>query len=199
MGWVPDNVIAEMRHSHNLGIFMRVGTSPPLHLWMGVNRVPIGFDSIDPDGTIYVGGGQLVGIPSLEVLINGVSDAVEFSVSGVDALTGSRMIDSIPPVRGCLVHIGITTLDKYNQPMTKPIPVWLGTASHVSETRSPANDGSPITLALSLSVVTGENTRSRASQALWSSAHQKALYPTDLFCDNTGSLSRGVQPTWPNY
>jgi hypothetical protein len=199
MGWVPDIIVAALRQSHNLGVFMRVGTSPPLHIWFGIGDVPIGFESIDPGGTVYMGGGQLIGVPSLEVLINGISDAVDFSISGVDATTGNAMLNSIPAVRGCLVHIGLTTLDDYNQPMSSPIPIWLGTASHLSETRPPVKEDEQVTLSLSLSVVTGENTRSRPSQALWSSAQHKSNHPGDLFCDNTGALSRGLQPVWPNY
>lgn len=197
MGWVPDEVIEAMRGSHELGLFLRVDTDPPLHLYFGVNDIPIGFDSIDPDGTVYLGGGRLIGIPSLEVLVNGTSDAVDFTISGVDPATGARMLDSIPPVRGKLVQMGLTTLDEYYQPMTDIIPIWTGTASHPKEARAPIQAGETATLSLSLAVVAGENTRSRAARSLWSSAHQKALAPTDLFCDQTARLARGVDPIWP--
>lgn len=197
MGWVPDEVIEAMRGSHELGLFLRVDTDPPLHLYFGVNDIPIGFDSIDPDGTVYLGGGRLVGIPSLEVLVNGTSDAVDFTISGIDPATGARMLDSIPPVRGKLVQMGLTTLDEYYQPVTDIIPIWTGMASHPKEARAPIQAGETATLSLSLAVVAGENTRSRAARSLWSSAHQKALAPTDLFCDQTARLARGVDPVWP--
>ncbi len=32
MGWVPDNVIDELRGSHQLGIFLRIATDPALHM-----------------------------------------------------------------------------------------------------------------------------------------------------------------------
>lgn len=197
MGWVPDAIIEEMRGSHTLGIFLRVDTDPPLRLWFGTNEVPIGFDGIDPDGVVYQGGGELVGIPSIEVLVNGTSDAVDFTLSGIDPATGARMLDSIPPVRGKLVQLGIMTLDQYHQPMAKIIPIWTGIASHPKEARAPIQAGETATLSLSLAVVAGENTRSRAARSLWSSAHQKALAPTDLFCDQTARLARGVDPVWP--
>ncbi|MCD7109703.1 hypothetical protein LRX75_11710 [Rhizobium sp. DKSPLA3] len=199
MGWVPDNIIEELRGSHQLGIFMRVGTDPPLHLWFGVNDMPIGFDSIDPTGTVYLGGGRLQGIPTLEILVNGTSDSVEFTVTGIDPETGSKMIDSLPPVRGAEVHMGITTLDQYFQPMSSIIPLWCGTASHVGESRPAVQSGQGSSLTLSLAVASGNETRSRPSRSLWSSAHQKAIYPTDKFCDGTARLARGVQPVWPQY
>lgn len=197
--YVPAAVVEAMRGSHQLGLFLRVDTEPALHLWFGINDVPIGFDGIDPDGTVYLGGGRLVGIPSLEILVNGTSDAVEFFVSGIDPATGSKMLDSIPPVRGKLVQVGLTTLDNYFQPMTKIIPIWTGIASHPKEGRPAIKEGETATLTLALSVVSGENTRSRPSRALWSDAMQKAISPTDNFCKQTAGLARGTQPVWPNY
>ncbi|KQR77574.1 hypothetical protein [Rhizobium sp. Leaf341] len=199
MGWVPDNIIQELRGSHQLGIFMRVDTDPALHLWFGVNDMPIGFDSIDPDGTVYLGGGRLQGIPTLEILVNGTSDSVEFTISGIEPEAGSKMINSLPPVRGAEVHMGITTLDQYFQPMSKIIPLWQGTASHIGEASPAVQSGQSPSLTLSLAVAAGNETRSRPSRSLWSSAHQKAIYPTDKFCDGTARLARGVQPSWPQY
>ncbi|MBX4870574.1 hypothetical protein HJA85_27005 [Rhizobium bangladeshense] len=195
--YVPANVVEEMRGSHQLGVFLRIDTEPALHMWFGVNDVPIGFDGIDPDGTVYLGGGRLIGVPSLEVLVNGTSDAVDFSVSGIDPATGAAMLDSIPAVRGKMVQIGLTTLDQYYQPMSQIIPIWTGLASHPKESRPPIREGETATLSLSLAVVAGENTRSRPSKALWSDAMQRSLYPTDAFCNGTGRLARGIQPKWP--
>lgn len=196
MGYVPAAVIERLQGSHELGVFMRVDTDPALHLYFGISDIPANFDGVDPDGTVYLGGGRLNGIPTLEVLVNGTSDAVEFSMSGIDPTTAAKTLDSLPEVRGAGVMLGITTLDDYFQPMTNPIPIWDGTASHVSESSPPvAYDQSP-SLTLSLSVMAGETTRSRAARVLWSPPHQKALSPTDKFCDGTARLARGVQPAW---
>ncbi len=199
MGWIPDAIIEEMRGSHQLGLFMRVATDPALHIWFGVNDIPAGFDSIDPNGTVYLGGGKLIGIPTLEVLVNGTSDSVEFTISGIDADTAAKTLDSIPPVRGVAVHMGITTLDQYYQPMSAVLPIWEGIASHISEASLAVPSDQPVSLTLSLAVVSGEATRSRAARSLWSAPHQKAISPTDRFCDGTARLARGVQPAWPNF
>lgn len=196
MGWVPDNVIDELRGSHQLGIFLRISTDPALHMWFGINDIPANFDSIDPDGTVYLGGGKLVGVPTLEVLVNGTADSVEFTLSGIDATTAAKTIDSLPVVRGATVQMGITTLDQYFQPMSDIIPIWTGTASHVGEQSPATPSGQSVTLTLSLAVVAGEATRSRPARTLWSSAHQKAISSSDKFCDETARLARGVQPTW---
>lgn len=197
--YVPQAVLDDMGTSHQLGIFFRLDTDPGLHIWVGVNDIPAGFDSIDEDGSVYLGGGRLLNVPTLEVLVNGQSGSVEFGLSGIDPSSAQKVIDNLPDVRGKELKIGITTLDQYYQPTSKIISLWTGTASHPNES-SPAVSGteSPTTT-LSLAVVSGTNTRSRASQVLWSAAHQKALYPTDLFCDGTARLARGVAPAWPNY
>ncbi|CDN52542.1 Hypothetical protein RG1141_CH01770 [Neorhizobium galegae bv. officinalis bv. officinalis str. HAMBI 1141] len=196
MGWVPDNVIEEMRGSHTLGIFMHVATDPPLHVWFGAEDLPANFDSVDETGAIYLGGGILNGLPTLEVLLNGASDAVDFSLSGIDPVTGAEMIGSIPPLRGKAVTIGVTTLDDYFQPMSSIIPLWQGIASHLTEQSAPVRSDQAPTLTLSLSVMAGEASRSRPSRSLWSSPHQKAISATDKFCDDTARLGRGVQPAW---
>lgn len=196
MGWVPDNVIEALGQSHQLGIFLRIDTDPALHLWFGVNDIPIGFDSIDPDGTVYLGGGRLIGVPTLEVLVNGTSDSVEFTISGVDPVAGARMLSQIPEVRGADVVMGLTTLDQYFQPMSSIIPIWSGTAAYTGESSAAVQGTANVSLSLSLAVVSGETTRSRAARTFWSSAHQKALSPTDKFCDETQRLARGVDPTW---
>ncbi|TIP07812.1 hypothetical protein [Mesorhizobium sp.] len=188
-----------MATSHQLAIFFRLDTDPGLHIWVGINDIPAGFDSIDPDGTVYLGGGRLLNIPTLEVLVNGQSSSAEFGLSGIDPDTALKVIDNLPDVRGKDVKIGFTTLDKHYQPVTSIIALWTGTASHPTES-SPLVPGteSPTTT-ISLAVVSGTNTRSRASQVLWSGPHQKALYPTDKGCDGTARLARGVAPAWPNY
>lgn len=197
--YVPQAVLASMAQSHILGIFFRLDTDPGLHIWVGINDIPAGFDSLDEDGTVYLGGGRLLNIPTLEVLVNGQSSSVEFGLSGIDPGTALKVLDSLPDVRGKDLKIGFTTLDQYYQPTTSIIPLWTGTASHPTESSPPVSGEESPTTIVSLAVVSGTNTRSRASQSLWSAPHHRALYPTDAFCDGTARLARGVAPAWPNY
>lgn len=197
--WLPTNIVDELRGSHQLGVFLNVQTDPALHLYFGVGDIPAGIDSIDPSGTVYYGGGRLNGVPSLEMLIMGASSTAEFVLSGISVDTGARTVVELPPMRGKAVYIGITTLDEYYQPMSAILPMWNGEASHVVEASGPVNGNGDRTMSLSLAVTSGEKTRSRPSRALWSAAMQKALSPTDRFCDGTARLARGVQPVWPLY
>ncbi|MCF6120905.1 hypothetical protein L2449_29190 [Mesorhizobium muleiense] len=188
-----------MAGSHILGIFFRLETDPGLHIWAGVNDIPAGFDSIDPDGTVYLGGGRLLNIPTLEVLVNGQSSSVEFGIAGIDPSTAQKVVDTMPDVRGKDLKIGFTTLDQYYQPMSSIVALWTGTASHPTESSPPVTGGEDKKTNLSLAVVSGTNTRSRSAQVTWTPAHQKALYPTDEFCSGVARLGRGVAPPWPDY
>lgn len=197
--YIPPDVIEALRGSHNLGIFMSLQTDPPLHIWFGVNDIPARIDSVDAEGTVYQGGGRLIGVPTLETQVNGTSDSVEFTLSGIDVDTGTALADSIPEVRGRDLYVGLTTLDEYYQPMSAIIPIWQGRASHTGEASQAVSGTENRTMSLSLLVTTGSDTRSRSSSALWSSAQHKSVYSTDLFFDNTATLARGVQPKWPKW
>lgn len=198
MDYVPDSIIEAMRGSHQPALFLRVDTDPPLHLRLGGHDIPMGIDSVDPEGAIYLGC-RLQGIPTLEILINGTADSVEFSLSGIDPDTAMSMVESLPPVRGAAVQVGITTLDQYYQPMSSIVWLWHGTASHLRRASPPVKSNQDRTVQLALVVASGEDGRSRGTQVLWSDAHQKSEYPTDDFFKNMQRMARGLQAVWPNF
>lgn len=198
---VPDNVIEALRGSHRLGIFFYLDTAPePMRLWLGINDIPAGIDSVDPDtNQRYVGGGVLQDIPNLEAVINGVADRADFTLSGLDPAEVARTdLDAID-VRGKDFYVGITTLDDDHQPMSSIIPLITGRASYQTEHMPPVGPEDPITVTRGISVGFGITTRDRQSQALWSSVHHRAAHPDDAFCDGTSRLERGVSPSWPRF
>ncbi|HBF30866.1 hypothetical protein [Rhizobium sp.] len=197
--YVPESITKEMEGSHQLGIFVNIQTDPALHLWFGVNDIPAQIDAVDADGTVYLGCGYLNGLPTLETQINGTSDSIELSLSGLNPATGTSLLNSIPAVRGCEIYTGLTTLDQYYQPMSAIIPIWQGKASHTA-IESPAVSGTDNrSMSISLVCTTGSDTRSRPSYARWSDAQIQAEHPGDLFGQQTSRLARGVQPAWPNF
>lgn len=197
---IADAVIEALRRDHILGIFVRCEFTPkPLCLWFGTNDVELGMESVDEDGTVYLGGGILQGVPELEVLVNGIADRVEFTLAGIDPSSLDRYEIEQYQVRGAPVYVGITCLDDYYQPVAPIQPLWDGRASFVRETMPPVSGEESPTVMLMLSVGSGVTTRARASASIWSAAHQRALYPTDAFCDGTARLARGVAPTWPRF
>lgn len=197
MGWIPDEIVDSLRKSSILGIFIRMDTDPPLRLWFGVNDIEMAMSYVEEEEAVYLGGGQLNGVPNIEVPINGVADRVDFIISGIDPATAASVMDSIPAVRGADFHIGTTTLDEYYQPLSPIIPLMRGVASGTSERSESASGDEKFTTSVALSVGFGSVTRSRKSASIWSQAQQKALYPTDDFCKNTARQARGTLTAWP--
>jgi hypothetical protein len=200
MARVPDNVIEEMRGSHMLAIFLHIATTPPTRVWLGVNDIPAGIDSVDPTTKeTYIGGGWLREIPNLEIVVNGRAERADFILSGIKPGDTAQVdFDELTAeIRGKAFRIGITTLDEYYQPMSSIIPLIYGKVSHPTESSPTVTGDESPSVTLGLSVGFGATTRDRASQVLWSTPHHKSKFPTDRFCDQTARLERGSNPTWP--
>jgi hypothetical protein len=198
---ISDEISEALRGDHQLGIFVYCAFSPqPLALWFGVNDIEmeLGFLSI-AGGVEFLGGGVLQGVPELEVLVNGIADRVEFTLAGIDPSSYERSDIESYTVRGAEVYVGITCLDDYYQPVAPIQPLWDGRASFVRESMPPVTGSESPTVQLLLSVGSGVTTRARSSASIWSAPHQRALYPTDAFCDGTARLARGVAPTFPRF
>lgn len=199
MGWLPDDVIDAMRGSHQLAVFFRLDIDPPLRLWMGINDVPTKIEAVDGDGAVYLGAGRLINVPELEVLVNGVADRVDFTLSGIDPDEAAKLNLHDVDLRGKAVHVAITVLDDYYQPIVDPIPVWTGRASLVAESSPPVTGTQSPATTIALSAAAGVPSRERVSASLWSDAQHQALFPGDLFCAGTARLARGVAPSWPRF
>jgi hypothetical protein len=201
MPYVSGTVVSALRQSVNLGIFFRLATTPAaLRLCLGVNDVPIGIESVDPDGSVYVGAGRLIGIPQLEVLLNGLADRIEFYVDGVSNDDLVNLAPAAASVKGKAVTVGIATLDKRFQPTTNIIPLWSGFADFWSMQRKvqPIGETNPSQM-IALSVGTGDLARSRSRRSYWTSAQQKAVSATDEFCDRVARYSSTYEVTWPRF
>lgn len=197
---VPETVIDALRRSHLLGLFFRLDTAIPMRVWLGINDIPAGIESVDPSNQeTYLGGGILHEIPNLEAVLNGKADRAEFIISGIDPNSMAPFDMDEIDVRGKDFHVAITTLDDNYQPMSNLIPLMTGRGSFLTERSDAVTGTDNQTITLGLSVGFGITTRDRNSQVLWSPQHQKAMYPTDQFCDNTARLERGVAPAWPRY
>lgn len=201
MARVPDHICEEMRGSHLLALFLHVATEPnPTRVWVGINNIPAGIDSVDPTtNEIYIGGGWLRGIPNMEILLNGRAERADFLLSGIPPGEVTQVdFDQLTlELRGKKFRVGITTLDQYYQPMSSILPLITGTVSHPTESSPTVTGQEAPSVTLGLSVGFGSTTRDRSSQVLWSTPHHKAKFPTDKFCDQTARLERGANPTWP--
>lgn len=195
----PATVIDALRRGRPLAVFVRLDIDPPLGFWFGVNDINVGMEDVDVGTITYHAGGQLLGIPELEVLVNGVADRIEIMLSAISPKDVEGADLSTADVRGKELHIGFTALDKYLQPVTSPIPFWSGVASHVVDAMPTVVGEEQPSITWALSVGSGVTTRAYPAASLWSHAQQTALYPTDDFCKGTARLSRGSIPSWPTF
>lgn len=200
MAYVADATIAAMRGSYNLGIFFRLGTTPALHLSFSVGDMPAYFPGLDDPSTVYAGAGRILDIPPLETLINGLSDKVTFSLSGLDPTAVGYMLDTAPEVLGALVTIGIAPMDARWQPLTPIIGLWTGTADFVSEEMRVEPDLTKNRVQnLMLSTITGDSSRAFPNLQTYTSPTQNALYPDDTFFDRVQRYVATYYATWPRF
>lgn len=200
MGYVSDATIAALKAGGNLGLFFRLGTAPALHLSFGVNDVPITLPSYDDPGTVYLGAGRLVDIPQFEALINGLSDKVTFSLSGIDPVEASYMLDSAPEVLGARTTIGMAMIDARWQPIGSIIGLWTGTADYVSEKMDLETDVAKNRVqSIMLTTSTGDASRAFPNLLTYTDAVQRAMHPTDAFFQRVSRYVQTYLVSWPRF
>lgn len=204
MPYIDDATVAALRGGVNLGIFLRIDTSPdPLRLWFGVNDIPVGIEAIDEDGAVYIGAGKLIGLPELQVLINGLADRLEFYVAGVNSDFTAQIAEAAPGVRGKEVNVGITALDSRYQPLSSIKPLWTGFAGFWAVQRKAQPPGGNQTQTILLSVGTGDLARSRSARTYWTNPQQQRLSSLlsaiDRFCDRVARYTRNYEVSWPRF
>lgn len=201
MGVIPDATITAMRGSFNLGLFLYVGTTAPIRIWWGVGDTIAKIDSVDIAGVTYVGAGMVTEIPdALEVLMNGTSDRVDFSLSGVDpALVANLAIDA-PPVLGAPVVFGFAILDELWQPKTSIVELHHGVAeAWLDTTNYPPKIGDNATATITLITTSGTPSRSSASILTWTDPAQKRISSTDRFCERVPGMYQTRIIRWPRF
>ena len=175
-----------------------VNTSPPtwIRLWSGVGDRALPVDAIETQGGTYTGIGDLVGMPALSQLINGVAERVEFTLSGATADIVALADSEADSVRNVPVHIALVAFDEDYQRATAPVWVWEGESDVPRISRAAGEDLSVVrTISLSVgSVFTG---RRRPRQSYYNGVQQRARSADDAFCDRANTYSLGTTRKWP--
>lgn len=171
------------------------GGDPPswVRLWLGVGDYEIAPDLIDSQGGVYLGLGQLLAVPPLNQLINGLAERVEFVLSGVDALSFGLADQHANEVRGAPVHLALLPLGEDFQPLSPPIWAWEGEADVLRVNK----DGRSLTRSVSVSVGSIMTGRRRPRPRHYSGIDQRQRSPDDAFCDRIGIYNAGSTRKWP--
>lgn len=171
-------------------IVVRVACDPPALLWSGVGLLPLPADAVIPDATFALGGGELVSMPDFQQLIGGTAERLEFVVSGVSEETLRLALDDAPSVRGARVDVGTIQFDDNWQVQSVEWEV-VFEARSLSVSR-PQSQGGSATRSVTLAIVQGSTTRSRAKLAFFTDADQRRRSPDDSVFSHVGGINAGT-------
>lgn len=177
-------------------VFLRIAATPaPVRMWSGVGDYALPSDNVEPGGTIYKGLGQLLSLPRLQQLINGVAETVDFTLSGVDAQVVAMADAESSSVQNAAVNLGVAFLGEDLQPVSPTAWLWFGEVQTVKINRQASGD--KIVRSIALTVGSAFVRRRRPALSYFTDADQQARSPGDTFCQRTPQYSMSVTKVWP--
>lgn len=181
--------------TQRIGIFFRMETTPIVRVWLGVGDINPGANAYDATSATYSGLGQLLDVPALGQLINGIADRITFHASGVSEET-LALTASGSNVKGAAVAIGIALFGATWQQLG--VPKWLfhGRADYVALQQT--SDASGVKRVIELSVGSLFTGRRRKGLSYMTDGDQQARHPGDRFCERTALYSE-VSKVWPTF
>jgi len=204
MPYIAEATIDALRTSSRLGVYFRMDTVPPLRLWMGANDCPAGIDGIDEAGAVYLGAGRLLGIPEIDLMVNGQADQITLGISGVDPVHVAALSAGAPDIRGASVIIGFSPIDDNWQPVGSIIPIWRGRASHWTAARAPVTEIEKNAVhTISVTVAVGDQGRAQHKGATftsgWQASRSSIGAALDRFFERIPRYVQGYLVAWPRY
>lgn len=166
----------------------RLASDPVCYLWTGHGRLATPANAVDPGGAEWVGAAQLLSLPTLKALINGVAERVRFSLSGVSPEALRLALEDRDSVQGAELRLGFVDFDSEWQ-VASVTWEWLGVAD-VLAVESAASEGGR-TRTISLSVASADTLRSNPNLAFWTDADQRKRSASDAFCNQVAGISAG--------
>jgi hypothetical protein len=183
--------------TQRIGIFFRMSTTPIVRVWLGVGSIRPGINAIDATDEIYTGMGQLVDVPALSQLINGVADRITFHASGVSPEV-LALTEKESNVKNADVAIGIALFGREWQQLGPPRWLFRGHADYVALQQQSDQGGKGITRVIELSVGSLFTGRRRRGLSYLTDAEQQARHPGDKFCERTALYSETTK-NWPTF
>jgi hypothetical protein len=182
-----------------VAVVMRIDATPtPIRLWGGVANYTVAADAVEPSGATYSGMGELVGLPALSLLINGVAERVSFNLSGMPANILALADTQANSVRNADVRVGVQELGPDWQPLSAMRWIWFGSCDAPSLSQTSSESGE-ITRTVTLSVGTSYTGRQRPTHAYVTNTDQQARSATDKAMERVVKYSAGATRKWPNY
>lgn len=171
-------------------IVVRIACDPPALLWSGLGLLPLPADNVIPEDAFALGGGELVSVPDFQQLIGGTAERLDFTVSGVNEETLRLALEDAPSVRGARVDVGTVQFDDAWQAQGVE---WESVfeARSLTVSRAQGQDGSA-NRTITLTIVQGSTTRSRAKLAYFTDADQRRRSADDAVFSHVAGLNAGT-------
>lgn len=195
----PDLGLAELQSGQlRPGFLMRLGTTPPTRIWCGIGGLTIAADAIELDApNIYQGVGELLSLPAVSQLINGLAERIEYQLSGdvVTAEVAALARSDADAIRSASVFLGFLIFDRDWQIVSPTTWLWEGIADSLSDTWDGTSGEIQRSISLSVgSVMTG---RKRPINSYCTDADQKRRSADDDFFDQINKYEAGATRAWP--
>ena len=172
----------------------RLETDEPAMFWTGHGDLLLPADDVLAAPTLALGGGDLVNLPDLEQLINGIAQRVEVRLSGVSQRTAVLAAGEAAQVAGAAAYIGRVEFDEAWQQAGPVEWEWTGEGRKLAVAGDDGEDGRMRTLTLTLAA--GDTTRSRAPLSFFTDADQRRDFPTDSVFSHVAGINAGTSRRW---
>lgn len=186
----------------NIAVFFRLETDDePVRLWLGFGHFS-STNTLDPDGALYNGFGEIYELPSFAQNINGAASRVDFGLSGVsgevlDIASGN----DAESIQGKRVDVGIGFFGSDWKQLLGDVHWFANYLADVltvqqEETRDPEN---PEVRKIVLSAGSRMTARRRPGLSYLTQQDQQARSPGDKFCNLVGRYAHGWPKKWPQF
>lgn len=172
----------------------RIATDPPVLFWTGFGDLAVPADAVVPDDAIALGAGQLISVPDLEQLINGIAQRLDFTFSGVSEQTIAFAHEEAADVAGARVDIGRMDQGPDWQQLAPVEWEWTGEARSLTVGSQSTDEGR--SRSITLTVAAGDTTRSRAPLAFFTDSDQRRRSSDDAIFSHVAGINSGTSRRW---
>ncbi len=183
--------------TQRMGVLFRLSVDPIARWWLGVGDFKAGINAYDELEANYEGLGQLLDVPPLQQLINGVAERVVLRVEGVSAQTQALASNETENVKGAAIAVGIVLFGA--DWLQLGIPKWLWSGRSDFVTLSQKSDNGRITRVMELSIGSLFTGRRRRAFSYLTDQDQQNRHSGDKFCERTVHYSNDTDKVWPTF
>lgn len=176
--------------TYRRSVVFRLGTPEPVYLWGGIGDLRLPANIMDASPKTYTGMGELISLPVMRSLINGLGDRGEFTISGVSPHVLRLALEDRTDIRNAPVAVGLVYFDLDWQLQSQVKWTWRGVCDVLSTSSDTAEGGRQRTI--SLSVRSADTMRANPQLAFFTDQEQRRRSPDDLIFTYVSGIASGM-------